>query len=81
MILKYFCEILYSLHVWTLIDNFIGLRVCRRSLLFRYIPGNNPLDFCSQEATAEDVEFDDEEVGPDEVDDTKDYWVHRTELC
>jgi len=26
-----------------------------------------------QEATAEEVEFDDEEVGPEEVDDNKDY--------
>jgi len=29
--------------------------------------------FCPQEATAEEVEFDDEEVGPEEVDDNKEY--------
>lgn len=34
-----------------------------------------------QEATAEEVEFDDEEVGPEEVDDNKDYWILCTELC
>lgn len=37
------------------------------------------LNICSQEATAEEVEFDDEEVGPEEVDDNKEYWVYRTE--
>lgn len=39
------------------------------------------LDFCLQEATAEEVEFDDEEVGPEEVDENKDYWMFWTELC
>lgn len=38
------------------------------------------ITFCPQEATAEEVEFDDEEA-PEEVEDNKDYWVLWTEYC
>lgn len=54
------CHIFLSLY-----STFIG---------FCYI-NCNVLTFCPQEATAEEVEFDDEEVGPEEVEDTKEYWV------
>lgn len=44
------------------------------SIFVNYLPYYNVSYFCPQEATAEEVEFDDEEV-VEEVDDNKDYWV------